>query len=122
MELNFNYIKNTPFEKRKGDYLKVTAKYPSKLPILMETPNNQIDLKKTKFLMDYDQSLNDLIISFRKTQQLLPAEAIFLYAYDKKNLPIILSGSDTMGIIYEKYKYNDGFLYIHVQKENTFGH
>lgn len=118
MELNFNYIQNNSFEKRVADFSAVKRKYSNKIPLVIESKS--FEMKKKKFLMEYDQTVTELLMALRKHQSLLPSEAVFLYAYDNTK-PIILSGSDMIGVVYDKYKYNDGFLYIQIQKENTFG-
>lgn len=113
----FRYITENSIEKRKADFMKIKSKYFNKIPVIVECPNREI--KKSKFLMEEDQSVADLIIAFRKLEVILPHEALFVFTYNPE--PVIVNGQQSIGEVYSHYKQEDGFVYFHILKENTFG-
>ncbi len=118
MEKYFKYYSNSE-ETRICDYQKISTKHPLKVPIIIDS--HCFEIKKTKFLMEYDQTIVHLLLTFRKLHEIQPSEAIFVFAYPDEKSPIIVNGGQMIGEIRDLYKHKDGFLYLCVQKENTFG-
>lgn len=74
------------------------------------------DLPKNKFLIPNIITADKLIYIVRKRCVLTKEEALFLYVKNK-----LLNGQITVGELYNKYKSDDGFLYITYTAENCFG-
>lgn len=118
------YFKQTmPLTDRINESKKIINKYPNKIPIIIETKNKNLILKKNKFLVPYDQTIAYLITYLRKQIKIKSSEAIFLFCDNK-----LLSGSTLLSTVYDNYKtsnniteQSDQFLYISVNKENSFG-
>tara|TARA_B100001093_G_C26602280_1_gene916445 strand:+ start:571 stop:915 length:345 start_codon:yes stop_codon:yes gene_type:complete len=113
--------------KFKGDYSeniriqesnKILIKYPTRIPIIVERSDNceLNDIKKKKYLVPKDLTLQQFIFIIRKKIQLDPSQALFVMVNNK-----LSPASLNFGEIYEKDKDNDGFLYITYTSENTFG-
>ena len=77
-------------------------------------------LTKTKYLIKREYTVDQFINSIRKKLELESADALFLLA-NCKNEKAALVGSMTFGDIYEKYKDDDGFLYLIYANEKIWG-
>lgn len=102
---------------------RITRKFPNKIPVIVDSKNKNLVLKKNKFIVPYDVSVSYLISFIRNQIKLQSSEAIFLFCDNK-----LLSGGNLMSSVYEEYKIanniaknSDQFLYITINKENTFG-
>ena len=110
--MKFNY-KDKPFEERKNEFLKIKNKHPLHTPIIV---NTQIKTKKNKFIVPSDSSLSNFKAMFRVYVNLKPEEAIFILINNT-----MVPGTNLISSIYQKHKDRDGFLYLDIFKENTFG-
>lgn len=109
------------FEKRKTHSSDIRIKYPERLPIIMQrSVNDKIlgEMDKVKYLVSEELTIIEFMTILRKRLTVNKTTAIYLYNPDNK---IIISGSNTMGYLYDKYKNEDGFLYIEYCGENVFG-
>jgi len=104
------------YTKKDSDFL--LNKYPDRVPIIIDKApgTNLSEFHKNKFLAPKDMKVHHLHCIIRKQFKLKETEAIFIYC-DK----FVLSSSCLIIEIYEKYKYENGFLYLTVSAENTFG-
>jgi GABA(A) receptor-associated protein len=111
----------TPFEKRYELCSRIRTQYPDRIPIIVEVArsNNQLKLNRKKFLAPSDISVGGFLGEIRKQACLRPEEAIFIFCGSGGG--VLVPTGDNMADIYEKYKDDDGFLYIIVALENTFG-
>lgn len=81
-----------------------------KIPIIMT-----FEGKEYKFITNGDTKLSSVFMKAK--QHILYSDSFVFFCHNK-----VLPKSDTeIGIIYEKYKDDDEFLYITVAKESTFG-
>lgn len=109
---------NFPFEKRKEEAMRIKAKYPDKIPCVLEyssscsLPKND----KKKFLVPDNLTIGQFVYVIRKRIKLSPDKAIFLFVNG-----ILVSSSTSIMEAYSNYKNEDGFLYLVVSDENTFG-
>lgn len=102
---------------RKEQSMKIRSKYPDRVPIIVETTKeSKLVLDKDKYLVPNDLTVGQFIFVIRKRLQLSPTTAIFLFV--NNTMP---SSSNLMSNIYEQEKDKDGFLYVIVAGENTFG-
>ena len=108
------------FEKRLELCNRIKVKYPDRLPVIVETlPNMNINFDSKKFLTPRDISMGGFLTELRKHTKLSPEEALYIFCGDKNG--VLVPTNQTINEIYEKYKDEDGFLYITVALENTFG-
>ena len=107
-----------PFEKRKAEAERVLAKYPDRIPIIVEQSSgsklSQID--KCKFLVPNDLTVGQFVYVIRKRIKLSPEKAIFLMVGSK--LP---PTSSLLSQVYKEDKDKDSFLYMTYSGENVFG-
>lgn len=116
----FEYDKKTTLEERKNETDKILAKYPERIPILVERSVNCKDdipsIDKSKFITPHDLTVGQLMYVIRKRIKLNPDQAIFLFIKGQTPANSILLPS-----LYEEYKDTDGWLRIKYTGENTFG-
>ena len=89
----------------------------NKVPIICDLSKNcGIILDKQKFIIPRNVTIREFYCILNKYITKTKNDCIILFI---KN--ILPKGTDTIGDMYNQYKENDGFLYITVRKENTFG-
>lgn len=106
---------NNTFEKRVQLSKKIKEKYPDRIPIIIQA-SKDIELKREKFLSPTDITVGGFLFELRKTLHIHHTQALFLYTDN-----LLLVTSSAIEVIYNKHKSDDGFLYITVAKERTFG-
>ena len=91
-----------------------------KIAIICEKePRSTItDIEKSKYLVKNDISLNKFNLMIRNRLKIGKEEALFLLVNGKKSL----TGDDSMQDVYNKYKNDDGFLYIAYASETVRGY
>lgn len=92
-------------------------KYPTKIPIIMESKSDFIKLKKHKILASgsirvgtFTKMIRDYADGLNKYQ------AIFIF-FDN----VLVSNSMTLKEVYDRHKEDDDVLYVKIGVENTFG-
>ena len=115
----FEFQNNNELENRKLESEKIIKKYPDKVPIICELTgfNNDFKLDKKKFLVPCNINISQFSYIIRKRIKLKKTDSIFIFT-EKNELP---TGSVYMSELYNNYKNEDGFLYIKISEENTFG-
>lgn len=111
------------FDKRKSESDALKAKY-NKIPIIIEVDKKSApklpSLNKSKFLIDRNISIGQLLLKLREKTKIDSSQAIFLFV-DYTNGVNIPSTGDKIGDLYDKYSDKDGFLYITYSAQQTFG-
>lgn len=74
------------------------------------------DLDKKKYLVPTDLTVGQFYFLIRKRIQLRPEEAIFFFIHN-----MVPPTSSTMGSLYNQYRDEDFFLYVHYSDENVYG-
>ena len=113
---DFNFIKEfkkDKLENRISASNKIINKFYNRVPIIVDS---KIILDKNKFIVPRDMIIAQFMYILRKKLDVNPGEAIFLLCRNN-----IVMTSDSINTIYERYKEEDGFLYLIITKENTFG-
>eukprot|EP01102_Stenamoeba_stenopodia_P001413 TRINITY_DN1121_c0_g1_i1.p1 TRINITY_DN1121_c0_g1~~TRINITY_DN1121_c0_g1_i1.p1 ORF type:complete len:118 (-),score=28.78 TRINITY_DN1121_c0_g1_i1:195-548(-) len=107
-----------PLDHRKLVSDRIRMRYPDRIPVIVEkAPKSDApDIDKKKFLVPSDITIGRFVYEIRKHMKLSPEKAIFLFVNN-----ILPPTSMSMAHIYERYKDEDGFLYITYSGENTFG-
>jgi len=109
-----NFKSSYSLEKRKELSNKIFTKYKDKIPIIIQSKN--IKCKKIKFLIHKHDEFSFFFLILRKFIEIQPDDALFTFIND--TIPV---NSESIGSIYKKYKDEDGFLYVNISLESTFG-
>lgn len=114
----FNFREKFTLEERIEESSKITAKYPDRVPIIVEAKpkSNLQDLDKHKYLVPREMTMGQFLYVIRKRLKLKPEQAIFVFVDNK--MP---ATSELITTLYERSKNEDGFMYILYSGENTFG-
>lgn len=110
------------FEYRKQECKKIMAKYPDKLPVIVDRlKNTDPQLDKTKFLCPNNITIQDLISIVRARLEkssimFNQSHALFFFIDNKIIVPF-----HTLNTLYREHANEDGYLYITYSKEETFG-
>ena len=114
-----NYRKNVPFDERKLKSALILKQHSDRIPVVVEC-SEQLQsvhpLKKNKFIVPFDLTLSQFIFIIRKHMKLDPTYAIFVFINNKMH-PI----TSIMGVLYQDQKDEDGFMYLNIFQESTFG-
>lgn len=115
---NMHPLRGVSLEERIKIRGRIMAKYHNTVPVIL-CGGKDVVLSKTKFVIPVHATFGKLILHAREQiLELKPSEAIFLFVGDDVSPPV----SEFIEAVYERYKDPaDGFLYVYVTKENTFG-
>jgi len=118
----YNYQKKFSFHQRTTEASRILEKYPERVPIICEKSKTCSDktigdLDKRKYLVPKDLKLADFMYVIRKRMKLSPEKSIFLFIGDN----ILAPCSALLGVLYDRHKDKDGFLYVIYNGESTFG-
>ena len=87
--------------------------HPDRVPIVLISDDQ---LKNTKLLINTDFTVAKLMVYIRSKNVLNKYQAYYLFVDN-----MLLSHSENIGTLYFQKCRGNGFLYITVKKENTFG-
>ena len=105
---------------RQEESLKIRKKYPDKIPVIIEMDKSfysRFNIKKYKFLIPDDLIYLQFIHYLKNYTNIDKNEALFLFLSNG----ILPPSSLILRDIYNRYKNEDGFLYMTITLENTFG-
>ncbi len=117
---------NHSFNKRLDQATRIIAKYPDRVPIIVERSKlsrDVPDIDRKKYLVPKDITVTEFIYIIRKrlyninSANFTSDKALYFFVNDSC-MPIT---SQTINMIYENYQDNDGFLYVTYAGESTFG-
>merc|ERR1712125_54542 len=105
-------------DKRMQVSKRIREKYSDRIPVIVEkaAKSDVPDIDKKKYLVPSDITVGKFVYEIRKHMKLSPEKAIFLFVNN-----VLPPTAELMSHIYDKYKDEDGFLYITYSGENTFG-
>jgi len=118
-KMQAKFQKDHTFDVRSQESAKILAKYPDRIPLIVEKiPTNTIlpQISKTKFLVPADITITQFMFIVRKYLKLDPSVSIYLFCDG-----VIPNASETISNTYINHKDPDGFLYLFYAGENTFG-
>ena len=103
-----SFLKENFLLKRKAEAERVLAKYPDRVPVIVEqsSGNKLPSIDKTKFLVPNDLTIGQFVYVIRKRIKLSPEKAIFLMVDSK--LP---ATSALLSQVYQENKDEDSFLH-----------
>ena len=102
-------------EERKDQSTKLRIKYPDRLPIII-IPKN-IEINKTKYLVPCNIEFYTFIQLIRHDSKINKYESFFCLVNG-----LLPTNSQSIIELYNLHSSKDGFLYICITKENTFGY
>ncbi len=113
-----SYKKKNSFDVRKTETERIRKRYPDRIPILCEVSkqSKSLTLNKSKYLVPQILTVTDFLLVIRKRMNIRPEAAIFLYIRNELPVP-----TQTLGSIYDAGRDDDGFLYMVISGETTFG-
>lgn len=117
-KFTFKYKTQHDLDYRKQEAQKVRDRHPDRLPVICEKVETSsiTDLDKSKFLVPADLTVGQFVLVVRKRVMLEAEKAIFLFIGDT-----VPANTTPMQDLYQKFKDEDGFLYVKYSGENTFG-
>lgn len=104
-------------KKRKSEYKRLCDKYPDRVPVIVFTKNG-ITLKRNKFLVPYDLLFSQFQFIIRRQLKLSSDQALFMFLKSGILVPAI----KTVSQIHQTHQDEDGFLYVTITLEDTFGY
>ena len=93
---------------------KIREKYPGRIPVLIKD-KCKLDITKKKYIVPEDITISQFLHFLRKyINKIKPDQALFIFINNKiPTMSSLISDSD--------YVSNDGFVYIDLSLESTFG-
>jgi GABA(A) receptor-associated protein len=119
--MEFKFKKDTPdLLQRRNECDKIRKQFPDKIPIICEKdPKSKIqEIDKTKYLVPMDLTVGQFSLMIRKRVEIAKEDAFYLLVDGKHSI----IGDSLISEIYDKYKSEDGFLYIAYASEVTWGY
>lgn len=106
------------FEKRISTSRIIREKYPELVPVIVFKPSSEkyITIKKNKYLVPIEYTLRKFIREIYLFNNIPKIKTIFPLI---NNISPVMD--ETLGHLYNKHKDPDGFLYIAISTENSFG-
>ncbi|AIN97492.1 ATG8/AUT7/APG8/PAZ2, putative [Leishmania panamensis] len=113
-----SYKKAHTLEARLRDAEKVRERAPDRILVICEKAENSPvpDLDKSKFLVPPDATVGGFLVSIRRRITMEAEKALFLFVGDS-----VPANSTLMSDLFNRYKDEDGFLYVTYSGENTYG-
>ena len=114
------YKETIPFKFRSNECNRIRAKYPDRIPVIVERSRHSKELKeidKKKFLIPADLTVGQFVYVIRRRITIQSDKALFLFMNDYA-LP---ASSELLSVIWKNYRDKDGYLYIKYSGESTFG-
>jgi GABA(A) receptor-associated protein len=106
------------FLKRKTESGRIKSKYPDRIPIICEVSDKcDLVLDKKKYLVPGELSVGQFLYVIRKRIKLSPEKALYIFT-EQNQLPPTASPMEN---IFRDNQNKDGFLYLRVSSESTFG-
>lgn len=106
-------------EDRRTIAANILQRFPDRVPIICEPASDKCRIDKVKFLAPRDFKMGHFAFSVRqRIPHLSSKEAIYIFVGADATIP---SNSAPIEEIYQRFKDEDGLLYMKFDKEKTFG-
>lgn len=119
IEKKMKYKERVSLEDRKKVSNRIVNEHPNRIPVIVECSEalqRDHTLPKNKFAVPYDLTLAQFMYVVRKNMALKPEFALYAFINNRLHPTAAL-----MGTIYSQEKTDDGFMYIELFQESTFG-
>jgi GABA(A) receptor-associated protein len=113
------YNKSHSLAERKIESAKIRAKYPDRIPVIVERleKSNVPEIDKHKFLTPADLTMGQFVFVIRKRMKLPADQALFIFVGGN----VLPPASALIADVYKEHAGEDGFLEIFYSGESTFG-
>jgi GABA(A) receptor-associated protein len=116
--IDYKYI--TEFRRQKAEERikisqKIMSKYPQRVPIIVDC-KKEINLDKNKYIVPNDLTIGQFMYILKKRIKINHEQSIFLLCNNQ-----LIINTELINHLFDKHKDYDGFLYIIISLENTFG-
>ena len=124
-DYNFNFKRLNSYQERVEIFNAIVSNNPDKIPIIIESYDDDKSRKPIKLLLSYDEMIIRLIAKIRSSRQLPFKNSMFILTDNNRSI----TGSQTVGEVYKDYLYEkskndkecDRILYLMIFEETTFG-
>jgi microtubule-associated protein 1 light chain len=107
------YKNQTTFDKRERLASKIKKQHPTRVPVVIEiSPQVQ-----TKYLAPCDITFGKFMTEIRQHSKTEAGSAVYCFT-ENGSIPV---SSATVAEVYQSNRDEDGFLYLFMRKESTFG-
>jgi GABA(A) receptor-associated protein len=103
--------------KKKEEFKNISFKNPNMIPVVLSFGDGENQISIHKILVPKAFSYQDFLFSIRKKFKLTEKKSM-LVQVGEKGIPSL---DKTFLSVYKEYKSQEGFLYIKVTTENSFG-
>jgi hypothetical protein len=103
------------FEERQKRSLALMKRYRDRVPVIIK--ESKVKFEKTKFLPWKDSTFGQFMHFSRKYAEVICEKETLIGFIDNVMVPV----SADMGSLYGEHADPDGFLYVTITRENTFG-
>ena len=113
------YKDRVSFKDRKTVSDRIVKDHPDRIPVIVECSQalqSEHPLPKNKFAVPYDLTLAQFMYVIRKHMSLKPEFALYAFINNRLHPTAAL-----IGTIYAQEKTDDGFMYVELFQESTFG-
>ena len=116
---NTKYRQRVSLQDRKITAERIISQHCDRVPVVVECSEQlhmEHPLKKNKFAVPYELTMAQFMFVIRKHMKLEPEYAIFAFINNRLH-----PTTTPIGTIYAQEKADDGFMYIDIFQESTFG-
>lgn len=112
-----DYKKKKSFSERQEECHRILRKHPNTVPVIVQLDSKSLPpLDRVKYLVPKDLTVGQFMFVIRRRIKIQKEKALFLFC--RKQLP---KTSLLISELYNEQKDADGFLYISITEESTFG-
>ena len=112
-------FRDTSFDHRKHISENIKNRYPDRSPVILESED--VELLQYKYLAPDDITVGKFLFEIRKHSTLGKETAMFIFIITHNGGKILPNQTSLISSVHRSYKHEDGFLYMQVTLENTFG-
>ncbi len=113
---SYNQFKEKPLEERQTKSSKYIQDNPGRVPVVLINNNDKLQLSRIKFLIPKRYKILSLIKTIKKSATMSSEETLYLSV--GKN---IQRNTVFIGELFERYRNEDGFLYLNISNVPAFG-
>jgi len=123
-----NFRNQTSKEERKTRSEKLKSTHPDRVPVVITYDETELSLKKDRYLIPRSFTTATVRTIIRKNLDtsdpkrcLVAQDALFYFLENSDGSQSILAPNELMSLVAKTFTHDDGFLYLHIRKEATFG-
>ena len=103
--------------KKLEEYHRLNRKYPDRIPVILKKIGKDTpEIDRNKYLVPKDITFSSFMGVVRQRLKFNPDQGLFIFANNT-----LVTQTDLMSNVYNKYKSPEGFLVLEYSVESTFG-